>query len=245
MNFAMAIAASVIVSLMSFSGAIALALNDRMLKKVLVPLIGLSAGGLMGGAMLHLLPEAAEQSTGLMPYIWLIIGFVMFFLMEKFLFWRHCHEGVECTVHPFVYLNLIGDGIHNFIDGLIMGAAFSVDIRLGFVATTAIIMHEIPQEIGDFGVLVYGGMKKKKALFFNFLSALTAVAGTAAGFFLSGVISGFTPALMPLAAGGFIYIAASDLVPELHKQPDKKISMISVLTFTAGILFMLLLKISH
>ena len=127
MNFVYAIAASIIVSFISFTGAIALALNEKTLKKILVPMIGLSAGGLIGGALLHLLPEAVEKTTGITPYIWLIAGFVFFFILEKALFWRHCHGGGSCEIHPFTYLNLIGDGIHNFIDGLIIGSAFSVD----------------------------------------------------------------------------------------------------------------------
>ncbi len=245
MNFIYAMTASLVVSLISFIGAISLVLNEKVLNKLLVPFVGLSAGGLMGGAFLHLLPEATKKDPGDNVYIWFITGFILFFLMEKILFWRHCHKGINCEIHPFVYLNLIGDAIHNFIDGLIIGATFCVDIRIGIITTIAIILHEIPQEIGDFGVLVYGGFKVKNALLFNFFSALTAVVGTATGFFVSNFFMNFTFALMPITAGGFIYIASSDLIPELNRQIDKKISFISFATFISGILFMFLVKLIH
>jgi zinc and cadmium transporter len=171
-----------------------------------------------------------------------IIGFIFFFILEKYFHWRHCHKG-KCDVHAFTYLNLIGDGIHNFIDGLIIGATFFSDLRVGMVTTTAIVFHEIPQELGDFGVLLYGGFSRKKALYFNFLSAATAIAGTVIGYFFSTHIAGFSNILLPLAAGGFIYVAACDLVPQLHKQPDIKEAARAMLLFMIGILLMLLLKI--
>lgn len=243
MNFYFAIGASIIVSIVSFIGAITLVLSDKNVKKLLIPLIGLSAGGLMGGAFLHILPHVAKKNPGDTIYIWLIVGFIMFFLIEKILWWRHCHEGSDCTIHPFSYLNLIGDAIHNFIDGLIIGATFTVDIKLGIATTIAIILHEVPQEIGDFGVLLYGGFKVKMALLFNFFSALTAVVGTVAGFFLSNSFMIFLPIFMMIAGGGFIYIAASDLIPEMTRQIDKRVSIISLLTFITGIALMYLVKL--
>ncbi|MBD3249438.1 hypothetical protein GF336_05315 [Candidatus Woesearchaeota archaeon] len=142
-------------------------------------------------------------------------------MIEKFLHWHHCHKG-KCDIHTFTYMNLIGDGVHNFIDGLIIAASFSVDISFGVITTIAVIAHEIPQEIGDFGVLVYGGFGRLKALAFNFLSAVTAIIGAVIGYLISGSVEGFVPFLLPFAAGGFIYIAASDLVPELHKESDNE-----------------------
>ena len=140
-------------------------------------------------------------------------------------------------------MNLIGDGIHNFIDGLIIAASFVINFPLGIATTIAVIAHEIPQELGDFGVLVYGGFTKLKALFFNFLTALTAILGAVIGFFLAGSVEGFVPFLIPFAAGGFIYIAASDLVPELHKEADLKKSILSFIFFLLGIIFMYVIKI--
>ena len=244
MNFSFAILSSIFISLLSFVGAVSLLLKEDMLKKILLLFVASSAGSLIGGAFLHLLPEGLEKLKDYnITFLIAISGITLFFIMEKFLFWRHCHKGGKCDFHSFTYMNLIGDGIHNFIDGLIIGAAFYIDVRLGVVTVNAIIFHEIPQELGDFGVLIYGGMKAVKALFLNFISATTAIIGTVLGFFFSSHIDGFTSFLMPFAAGGFIYIASSDLIPELHKQPDIKKSMISILFFIVGIIFMFLLKI--
>lgn len=146
-------------------------------------------------------------------------------------------------MHSFGYMNLIGDGVHNFIDGLIIAAAFLLNIKLGLVTTLAVALHEIPQEIGDFGVLLYSGWKKKKALIANFLTALTVVAGGLFGYFLAGKIDNLILFLMPFAAGGFLYIAASDLMPEIRKEPSLKKSLASFLIFLLGVLFMFLLKI--
>ncbi len=244
MNFIFAISTSIFISLLSFAGAISLLLKEELLKKILLLLVAFSAGSLIGGAFLHLLPEGLEKLGNYnITFLIAITGITLFFIMEKFLFWRHCHKGGKCNFHTFTYMNLIGDGIHNFLDGLIIGATFYVDIKLGMATAIAIIFHEIPQELGDFGVLIYGGMKKAKALFLNFVSATTAIAGTLLGYFFSTHVSGFTSILMPFAAGGFIYIASSDLIPELHKQPDIKKSILSILFFIFGICFMFILKI--
>ncbi|MBP7792750.1 MAG: ZIP family metal transporter [Candidatus Goldbacteria bacterium] len=244
MNFIYAISSSIFVSLISFVGAISLLFREDLLKKVLLLLVGFSAGSLIGGAFLHLLPEGLENINDYnTTFLITIFGIVLFFLMEKFLFWRHCHKGGRCDVHTFTYMNLIGDGVHNFIDGLIIGSAFYVDVKLGAATVFAIIFHEIPQELGDFGVLIYGGMNKAKALFLNFVSAATAIIGTILGFFFSSQAAGFTSFLMPFAAGGFIYIASSDLIPELHRQSDTKKSIFSILFFIIGICFMYVLKI--
>ncbi len=171
----------------------------------------------------------------------MIIGFVAFYMLEKILHWRHCHEG-KCDVHVFTYLNLIGDAVHNFLDGIIIAASFVVNTNLGIVTTLAVIFHEIPQEFGDFGVLIYGGFSKAKALTYNFLTALTAVAGAVIGFFLSSAIENSVVFLLPLTAGGFIYIASSDLVPELRKETDIKKSLLPFIFFLLGLGFMWLTK---
>jgi len=243
MNFIFAIFASIVVSLISFIGAITLFLNERILQRVLLALVGFSAGSLIGGAFLHLLPESFNKKCDyLLPFGIVILGFTLFFIMEKFLLWRHCHKG-KCDIHTFTYMNLIGDGIHNLIDGIVIGTSFVVDLKTGIAVTLAIIFHEIPQELGDFGVLIYGGMKKAKALFFNFLSATTAIIGTILGYFLAMHTQNFIQVLMPFAAGGFIYIAASDLIPELHRQTDTGKSLVAIFLFLAGIIFMAWIKI--
>lgn len=245
MNFLYAICASVAVSVVSLIGVFSLLLKKNLLERILFLLVGFGAGGLIGGAFLHLLPEALETADNTFtPFVYVIIGFIFFFILEKYLHWRHCHKG-KCDIHAFTYLNLIGDGIHNFIDGLIIGASFVVDFNIGVVSAIAIIMHEIPQELGDFGVLVYGGFSKLKALAFNFLCATLAIAGTVVGYVFSSRSGSLSVPLLPLAAGGFIYIASCDLIPELHKQPDIKKSTVSMLFFLLGILLMFGLKLVH
>jgi len=222
------------VSLISLTGIIFIGLKESLIKRLLMVLVGFSSGTLLGSAFLDLLPEAIEVATNaITPFYYVILGIVAFFAMEKFLHWRHCHEE-ECPVHMFAYLNLIGDGIHNFIDGMIIAATFLVSFDLGFATTLAVIFHEIPQEIGDFGVLIYGGFSKKKALTYNFMSALTAILGAITTYFLA-YLQSIEILLVPFAAGGFIYIAATDLMPELHKKSQIKVSIIQFITILLGI----------
>lgn len=244
MNLIWALGASIVISLISFVGVISLLLKESVLSEILLLLISFSAGALIGGAFLHLIPEAAEKSGHSEVYLFVIVGFILFFILEKYLHWRHCHKG-KCDIHTFTYLNLFGDGVHNFIDGLIIGSSFVVNINFGFATSFAIIMHEIPQEIGDFGVLVYGGLSKNKALFYNFLSAITAILGTVIGFALANTSDVFLKLLMPVAAGGFIYIASCDLILELHKQQDIKKATLSMMVFILGVAFMYLAAAIH
>jgi len=232
-----------LIALIAFIGIFTLSLKDKVLNKILLILVSLSAGALMGGAFLHLLPESIEESGDINPFIFVLVGFILFFIIEKVLHWRHCHKG-NCDVHTFHYMNLIGDSIHNFIDGLIIAASFIVSIPLGLTTTIAIAAHEIPQEIGDFGVLIYGGFKKKKALLLNFIVALTIVFGGVVGYFVSQNIEQAVVFLIPFAAGGFIYIAATDLIPEIKKEINIEKSMATMLVFICGILIMWLVKIS-
>jgi zinc and cadmium transporter len=180
-----------------------------------------------------LLPEALDKLDAVIAFSYVIAGIVAFFAMEKFLYWRHCHEE-ECPVHMFAYLNLIGDGVHNFIDGMIIAATFLISGELGFATTLAVIFHEIPQEIGDFGVQVYGGLSRKKALTYNFVSALTAVLGAVITYFLA-YIQSLEVYLVPFAAGGFIYIAATDLMPELHKKSHAGESIVQLFSMLMGL----------
>lgn len=245
MNDLIAILASVtVVSLIAFIGIFFIGLKEELLKRILTALIGFASGNLLGGALLHLLPEAVE-TTQSATFYYVILGIVSFFAMEKFLYWRHCHEE-ECPVHMFVYLNLIGDGIHNFVDGMIIAATYIISFttgtyQLGIATTLAVIFHEIPQEIGDFGVLIYGGFSKKKALAYNFVSALTAILGAIITYFLTFVQS-LETMLVPFAAGGFIYIAATDLMPELHKKSRAGTSVVQLLALILGIALMAYLK---
>ncbi|HPO29558.1 MAG TPA: ZIP family metal transporter [Caldisericia bacterium] len=245
-EFLWSIVASIVVSLISLIGILFLLVNEKTLNNILFILIGFATGGLLGGAFFHLLPEALEKSSNpTLTFLYVILGFIIFFILERYIHWRHCHKEGKCDVHVVSYLSLMGDGIHNLIDGMIIATSFQVNISFGLITTLAIILHEIPQEIGDFGVLVYGGLSKLKALFYNFLSALTAIIGVFIGYFLTTSIENFSSVLLPIAAGGFIYIAASDLVPELHKEPDLKKSTLAVTTFILGIVLMYALKLIH
>ncbi len=235
------IIATVIDGFVALIGVLTLWLRDRLLRKILIMLVAFSAGALLSGAFFHLIVESLEEMGSIAVFAYVMTGFVAFFLIEKFLHWHHCHEG-KCDVHPYTQLILIGDGIHNFIDGLVIAASFIVSIPFGLITTLIIISHEIPQELGDFGVLVYGGLKKGRALLFNFLSQLTCVAGGIAGFFLLQTPESVA-FLLPFAAGGFIYIASSDLIPELHKEKNLKKSMLSFAFFIIGVAFLLGIKL--
>lgn len=231
-----------LVSLISLIGVFTLAVKDKLLHRAIFYLISFSAGALIGGAFLHILPEILEKTNSPAVFYYIILGIALFFLMEKYFYWRHCHDGV-CDVHAFTYLNLIGDGFHNFIDGMVIAASFIVSIKLGIATTLAVIFHEIPQELGDFGVLVYGGFSKQKALVFNFISALTAMLGAIVGYSMSHFAQGFVNFILPLTAGGFIYIATSDLIPEIHKESNPMRSTFAFITFLFGIAFMALAKL--
>lgn len=216
----------IIVSLISLIGVVTLSLKRDFLQRILLFLVSFAVGGLFGDAFIHLLPEAFENSSAsLVTSLFIILGIIIFFILEKFIRWHHCHVPAhEHQLHPVVALNLIGDGVHNFIDGLIIGATYLVSIPLGITTTLAVVLHEIPQEIGDFGVLVHGGLSIKKALIFNFLSAVTSILGAIVALMVGSHLKGFTTALVPITAGGFIYIAGSDLIPELHQGCNVKIS---------------------
>ncbi len=235
------ITSSFLISLIAFVGVVSLAIKDEVLDRILLYLVGFAAGALIGGAFLHLLPETVERSTSMNVFLALSFGFFLFFLLEK-LVWRHCHKG-KCEVHPFAYVNLIGDGVHNFIDGLVIAASFLSNIQLGIVTSFAVAFHEIPQEIGDFGVLVYGGLGKSKALILNFFAGLTVIIGGLVGYFLQSYIGDSMIFILPFAAGGFIYIAASDLIPELHKEVNPRRSSVSFAVFLLGFAFMLFVKL--
>lgn len=232
----------IFVSLLSLVGVIFIGLQEKKLRRILNFLVSFAAGALLGGAFFHLLPEAIEE-IGEKTFLFTAISFLLFFALEKFLHWRHCHLG-HCNEHAFVYLNLLGDGLHNFLDGASIAAAFLTNVPLGLSTTLAVIFHEIPQEIGDFSILLYGGMKKKKALFFNFISALTAVLGALMVWFFAEKISLSLPYFLPFAAGGFLYIAGTDIIPELHKKENLKDSLWQFFLLCLGLLLMGQLKIA-
>lgn len=230
------IAAVLIVSLISFVGVFSLRFEKKKLYKVLIYFVSFSAGTLMGDAFIHLIPESFESSGASFVPFSILFGIVVFFLIEKAVHWRHCHEEpCETHPHPFSYVILAGDSIHNFLDGMIIAASFVVDIRLGIATTIAVIFHEIPQEVGDFASLIYAGFSRLKAVIFNFLTALTAVLGAIVVLAIDINVDSISKFLVPFAAGGFIYIAGTDLIPELHKHREFKVSFFQIVTFVFGI----------
>ncbi len=231
------------VSLISLIGVITLSLNTKILKKILIILVSLSAGALLGDAFIHLLPELIEEQNLTVPIsLFIILGILIFFIIEKFIHWRHCHVPTSKDhPHPFAIVNLIGDGLHNFIDGLVIGSSYLINIETGIATTIAVILHEIPQEIGDFGVLLHGGFSKGKALLFNFLSAATAILGTIISVYFGSLFKNYNVFLIALTIGGFIYIAASDLIPELHKEVKINRSIAQIFGIMLGVTVMIIL----
>lgn len=243
LEWILAITSVVGISAISLCGILFLWLADAKLKKAFIYLVSFAAGGLLGDVFLHLLPASIEAGFETSTAIIILTGILSSFAVERFLQWRHCHIPTSGEhPHSFAYMNLFGDSVHNLIDGLIVGGSYLASIPLGIATTIAVIFHEIPQEMGDFGVLVYGGFSKKRAVAFNFLTALTAVLGVVIALALGSYLEGFVPLLIPFAAGNFIYIAGSDLIPELRKDsPELKKSAMQLVSLTMGVAIMVML----
>jgi len=236
----------IVVSLVSLLGIFFIALKEDVLKRYLFLLISLAVGALLGDAFIHLIPEAFKSipnTTYLAATI--IAGILIFFILEKVLHWHHHHHqaeaGGEPEIHPVGRMILVSDAVHNFIDGLIIGASFLVSIEVGIATTLAIILHEIPHEIGDFGILIHSGYKKARALWLNFITALVAVLGTVIALVIGNTSPVSTIWLVPLAAGGFIYIALSDLIPEMQKTKRARDSALQLIAILIGLSAMFLL----
>ena len=243
LDWILAISSVIIVSAISLIGISLIWITENKLKKIFTYLVSFAVGGLLGDVFLHLMPEMIEASFETQTALILITGILVSFIVERFLQWRHCHIPTSSEhPHSFAYMNLFGDSIHNLIDGLIIGGSYLVSIPLGIATTIAIIFHEIPQELGDFSVLIYGGVPKRRALMFNFLTALTSVLGAVIALALGSITDIFTPLLVPFAAGNFIYIAGSDLIPELRKDtPELKKSALQLVSLVLGVVPMVLL----
>lgn len=217
------------------SGLLTLVLDEERLRKILLPLVAFSAGSLLGGALLHLIPEALGRSgPGIGVFVWTLAGFALFFLMEQFLMWHHHHTVPSGHKKPVTYLILAADGLHNFTGGLAIAGSFLVSVEVGIVTWIAAAAHEVPQELGDFGILIHGGWKPRTALWFNLASALTILPGGLLAYFLAGSID--TTFLLGFAAGNFIYIAASDLIPEVKHETRIGTNLLHFAAFVAGIL---------
>jgi len=239
------IIATVVVSLFSLVGIYALSLKEKTLHSILLVLVAFSAGSILGAAYFDLLPEAIAFFEGeSVVFIYITIGFILFFFLERFIYWYHGH-GHEADISGkiadraatkgFAYLNLIGDGIHNFVDGAVIAASFLIGFSVGLATTVAVIFHELPQEMGDYGILVYGGFKRREALLLNFVVALTVILGGIFAVFFIETVETLSGLLIALSAGGFIYLAASELIPELHKEKSFKKSVVQFVIFILGI----------
>ncbi len=232
------IGSGLLMSAVALVGSVTLLLPERTLQRILLPLVAFSAGSLLGGAFFHMIPAGLKTANGdLSVYIWVLAGFSVFLLVEQFLHWHHCQRAeAECR-KPLTWLILIGDGLHNFIGGLSIAAVFLTDIRLGIAAWLAAVAHEVPQELGDLGVLLHGGWSKRKALLFNFISALTFLVGGLVTYAASFRLD--VSFLIPFAAGNFIYIAAADLVPEVKRHENPAVNLLHFFSFIAGMALLL------
>jgi len=227
-------------ALLGFAGLFSFYMREDMVKKLAFYLTAFAGGALIGGAFFHLIPEASEFFEPLQMSILIVGGFVAFLAIEGYFHWHHCED---CEIHPFTYTMIVGDAIHNTIDGLVMAAAFIVSIPLGITTALVIMGHEFPQQLGIFGVLIHGGFTRQKALFYSFLAQSTVIIGALLGFFLAASSEQFASMLLPIAAGGFIYIAGADLIPEVHKTKGAA-KILTFFTFILGLAFMLWIKLT-
>jgi zinc and cadmium transporter len=230
------------VSSLSLVGGLTLLMRPVVFDRMLALLVSFAAGALLGDAFVHIVPEVAASETGFdtSASFALLAGIIAFFMLEKVLHWHHAHMGQEEVIHPVAVSNLIGEGLHNFVDGAIVAGSFLVSTELGVATAVAVALHEIPQELGDFGILVHAGLEPRRALGLNFAIGLTAVLGGVLTLFFASSI-GLERWLLPFTAGAFVYIASTDLLPELHKEPEPGKSLLQTLALMAGIMVMALL----
>lgn len=230
-----------LMSCIALVGSVTLVLTQQTLERILLPLVAFAAGSLIGGALFHMIPTAVEEmENALALYIWLAAGFMLFLALEQFLNWHHSHSQAPSEREPLTYLILIADAVHNFVGGLFVAASFLVDFKLGVIAWLAAAAHEVPQELGDFGVLIHGGWSKSSALAYNFVSALTFPIGGVVAYAASARID--VVFLIPFAAGNFLYIGAADLIPEIKKGHDVRTNAGHFVAFSLGILLLLALR---
>ncbi|PIZ99524.1 MAG: ZIP family metal transporter [Candidatus Komeilibacteria bacterium CG_4_10_14_0_2_um_filter_37_10] len=231
------------ISLVSLVGVFFLFWQKNVLDKVIAWLVSLSVGALLGDTFFHLLPEAVAKNNGLITWLLVVFGIIIFLILEKIIHWRHCHISTSSDhPHPVGLMNTLGDLFHNFFDGMIVAGSYLVSPELGLMTTLAVLAHEVPQEIGDFGILLFAGYSRSKALLINFLTASSAFLGALLIYFLGPNIYNFTDYIVPLTAGGFIYIAVADLLPELQKESRTAHSFYQIFGILIGLALMLFLK---
>ena len=241
-NILLVLASTIFVSLISLIGLVTIPFKKDSVKKILIILVAFAAGTMLGASFFDVLPEALKI-FGENTFFYVLIGILIFFVVERYIHWHHCHYYHEKheEIQPMAYLNLIGDGVHNFIDGTIIAASFITNLQLGIISTIAIASHEIPQEMGDFAIILKGGLKPKKGLLFNLLSALLCVIGGLITLFFVNISQSIKPILLSIAGGGFIYLSLVDIVPDLHKEIKTQIIILESLSLFMGILTMFFL----
>ena len=237
-NYLLIFGSAVLLWFASLVGVATLRVGVDKLNKLISHLVSFAVGALLGGAFLHLIPHAFEHETvGPDTPIYIVAGIMLFFVLERFLHWHHEHhveQGTE-VVKPIVTMNVVSGAMHNLVDGMLVAASYGVGIEAGIVTTLAVLLHQIPQEMGDFGVLVHGGLSPRRALAYNFLTGFGAVVGALISIIIGNFASDYSPILLALTAGAFIYIAASDLIPELHRSPGRRAALIQLILMAAGV----------
>jgi zinc and cadmium transporter len=217
-----------------------LLVKDSARPTVVPWLVSYAVGALLGGSMLALLPAALEQLPAANVFTTLLVGILLFFVLEKLVLWRHCHTH-DCEVHDgSVFPILIGDAFHNFVDGAVIAAAAMTSLPLGISTAVAVTAHEIPQEVGDFAILLHAGYSRGKALTLNVLSALASIVGAVAAFFAFDQVPALLPYFLALSAASFLYVAMADLIPGLHRGRTDASSLRQILLVGAGVLTMLI-----
>ncbi len=241
------LASTLLVSIASFAGVLFLAFKTELLQKIVFVLVSFAVGALFGNAFFMLIPEAQELLTNNLHIgLMVVAGILLMFVLEKLIHWHHNHHiGSIRKEAPLGYISLFTDGLHNFIDGILIASSWMVSPEIGLATTLAVIAHEIPQEISDFGILIHAGFSPKKALFFNFLAACTAILGAVGTLCLGAVFTNISGYILPLAAGGFIYLAGSDLIPELHREKSVRKNSLQLLVIVLGLALMLFIGQNH
>jgi zinc and cadmium transporter len=243
-----AIASTMAVSLISITGIFFLALKTDKLQKIVFILVSIAVGALLGNVFFHLIPESFEtiENKGLIAILTLS-GILSFFVLEKFLHWHHGHDVGHMDQHPksYGYISLFADGVHNFTDGILIAAGWMAGPEIGMATTLTVVLHEIPQEISDFGILIHAGFTAKRALWLNFYAALTAVLGTVITLMIGTKVQSLSHWVLPFAAGGFIYLAGTDLMPELNKEKSSLNSLVQLLMIIAGLALMYVFSGGH
>lgn len=241
-TFLWILSSGVLMSAIALVGSVTLLLPERTRQKLIFPLVAFAAGTLLGGAFFHMMPAAASRlGNDLSLYGWMMVGFVAFLGLEQLLHWHHCARASADCRKPLGYMILLGDGLHNFLGGLSVAGTFLMDVRLGITTWLAAAAHEVPQELGDFGVLLHAGWSKRRALLYNILSGLTFLVGGLVAYVASSRLD--VTFLVPLAAGNFLYIGASDLVPEIARHERSNLNVLNFFAFIAGLVLLAAIRL--